>query len=63
MCVPLWRVDVNVVLKAFGIGTYECEYSEAVAPCLQGIFRVDILIRLWSLKVRLRRCFCLVHFD
>ena len=38
-------------------GTYACDFSEAVAPCSQGIFRVDILIRLRSLKVRLRRCF------
>ena len=56
---PLWRAEVNVVLNAFELlaGTYVCDFSEAVAPCSQGIFRVDILIRLRSFKVRLRRCF------
>ena len=42
-------------------GTYACDFSEAVAPCSHGISRVDILIRLRSLMVRLRRWFCLVH--
>ena len=44
---PLWRAEVNVVsmqLQLFA-GTYACDFSEAVAPCSQRIFRVDILIR------------------
>ena len=45
---PLWRAEVNVVFNAalqLFAGTYACDFSEAVAPCSQRIFRVDILIR------------------
>ena len=44
---PLWRAEVNVVFNAIAIVccTYACDFSEAVAPCSQRIFRVDILIR------------------